>query len=948
MKSFKKVVFPGILVFLATGAFADDRLVRETDPLSPEDERAALHVPDGFEVQLFAAEPQINKPINIAFDEDGRLWVSSTVEYPYAAKRERWVDVQGSRVEGSRDAIKILEDTDGDGRADTVTDFADGLNIPTGVLPWHEPEHFAGCIAWSIPNIWYFADTTGDGKCDLRKVLFGPLGFEKDTHGMCSSFRLGPDGWVYATHGFNNTSQATATDGSEIAMESGNVFRFRPDGSRIEIFTRGQVNPFGLTFDRRGNLYSADCHSSPIYQLLRGATYPHFGKPSGPLGFGPTMIQHTHGSTGICGIVYLHSDVWGSEWNDRILIGNPVNSRVNRDQIHFVGSTPVATEETDFIESSDPWFRPVDLTMGPDGALYIADFYNRIIGHYEVPLDHPGRDRERGRIWRVVKTSGHVGKPTDPEIDPIDDPVLTLDSGDPFRQRAAATALQFAPRLDAIGTLLEVLANTPVEDSHLRHVLRMAIASHLRLPGSFAKVPDDDSAVVRIALAVPTEEAAEFLLGTGPIGSRDRMHHIARYGSEAARRDLIQLAKESSSGWEKEISMMQKITEGLEEGGATRFRPDLLAWAQEIAPNLLAAHEDASPRAWTPVPDRDSASPWVLQSRKCDDGEDAIVLSSLPRAGGAAERLTGTIRSRDFPAPRQLTFWICGHRGRPGEVAHDKNFVRLVDGATGEEIQRAYPPRNDVCRKTTWDLDDHTGRAVRIEMVDGDKGGSYAWLGVTRIEPSVVSVDDFKSADSYGESLGFLADLLKISAPADLRDRLRPFLPSAPPTPPRVISEADRRMLDELIASRIAAFDPAKADLDRGARLYQTHCGVCHQIGGEGGLVGPQLDGIGNRGAERLAEDILDPNRNIDAHFHLTQLTLRDATRIAGYLQAEHGEVVELLDPTGEIRRISKGQIAERETIPVSLMPSTFGQTLDGEAFQDLLAWLMTATVPFR
>ena len=146
---------------VATTALANPILVRESDPLTPEEELAALKVPAGFEIQLFAAEPMINKPINLAWDKRGRLWVSSTVEYPYAAKKDRWIDETGSRVRESRDAIKILEDTNGDGSADKVTDFADGLNIPTGVLPWHKSEHKDGCIAWSIPNIWYFADTDG-------------------------------------------------------------------------------------------------------------------------------------------------------------------------------------------------------------------------------------------------------------------------------------------------------------------------------------------------------------------------------------------------------------------------------------------------------------------------------------------------------------------------------------------------------------------------------------------------------------------------------------------------------------------------------------------------------------------------------------------------------------------------------------------------------------------
>jgi putative heme-binding domain-containing protein len=936
----------GILIGLATSVFADDRLVRETEPLSPEDERAALTVPDGFEIQLFAAEPQINKPINIAFDKRGRLWVSSTVEYPYAAKKERWSDPEGTRVADSRDAIKILEDTDGDGRADSVIDFADGLNIPTGVLPWSKPEHHDGCIAWSIPNIWYFADTTGDGKCDLREVLFGPLGFEKDTHGMCSSFRLGTDGWVYATHGFNNSSHAVASDGSEIKMESGNVFRFRPDGSHIEIFSRGQVNPFGLCFDQRGNLYSADCHSSPIYQLLRGATYPHFGKPAGPLGFGPTMIQHTHGSTGICGITYFHSGVWGEEWNDHILIGNPVNSRVNRDRIQFTGSTPVANEEADFIESDDPWFRPVDLTIGPDGALYIADFYNRIIGHYEVPLDHPGRDRERGRIWRVVKKSGTRPSPPGPKVEPITNPIAALTSEDPFVQRSAAAALQFAPDPDAVGPLSDVLAKTPAEDTHLRHVLRMAIREHLQLPGAFADLPTDDDSLIQSALAVPTSDAADFLLKAGPIGFLDRAHHIARYGSDEARQMLIGVVQMPKAGLAAQAAAIQQIADGLEEGGSTRHRPDLLTWAQNIAPQLLNAHENQAPGDWTQIPNGTSSSPWVLQARKCADGFEATVLSSLSQTGGDAEQRTGTIRSRDFAAPETLTFWLCGHRGSPGKAAHEKNFVRLVNAATGAELHRAFPPRNDVCQQITWKLDKQATQEVRLEIVDGDSGGGYAWLGVTRIEPAVVSVDDFDQAASSEKSLAFLADLLKISAPADLRDRLRPFLPPAPPAPPRVISDADRKKLDALIAARLANFDAANSDFARGAVLFKTHCAVCHRVEGEGGLIGPQLDGIGNRGAERLAEDVLDPNRNIDAHFYLTTLKLKDGSITAGYLHAERGEIIELLDPTGQTRRLSKNEIESRETSPVSLMPPTFGETLTESEFHDLLSWLLSTETP--
>ena len=193
-------------------------------------------------------------------------------------------------------------------------------------------------------------------------------------------------------------------------MQSGNTYRMRPDGSHAEYYTHGQVNPFGLAFDPLGNLYSADCHSRPVYQLIRGAWYPSFGKPDDGIGFGPDMVTHDHGSTGIGGISFYAADQFPEAYRGTVFLGNVVTNRVNHDKIEWHGSSPKGIEQPDFVWSEDNWFRPVDIELGPDGALYIADFYNRIIGHYEVPLTHPGRDRTSGRIWRIVYT-GTNGKP---------------------------------------------------------------------------------------------------------------------------------------------------------------------------------------------------------------------------------------------------------------------------------------------------------------------------------------------------------------------------------------------------------------------------------------------------------------------------------------------------------------------------------------------------------
>ncbi|HEX8915023.1 MAG TPA: PVC-type heme-binding CxxCH protein, partial [Humisphaera sp.] len=371
---------------VAASARAAVTLVAPTDHQTPEQERAQFQLPPGFEAQLVAAEPDIAKPMNIAFDAKGRLWVTDTVEYPWPVKEG----------EKARDSVKVLSDFDAGGRARKVTTFATGLNIPLGVLP-----HADGAIVYSIPAVRMYRDTDGDGKADKVETLFGGFG-NVDTHGMTNNFTRGFDGWVYANHGFRNESKVTGPDGATIAMQSGNTYRFRPDGTGLQLFARGQVNPFGLCFDPLGNLYSADCHTRPQMMLLRGAVYPSFGKPDDGLGFGPEMCLHDHGSTGIAGTVYYDADQFPAEYRGNIFNGNPVTNIVNRDTIQWTGSSPKAVEQKDFLVSADPWFRPVQVKLGPDGALYVADFYNKIIGHYEVDLKHPGRDRTSGRIWRIV------------------------------------------------------------------------------------------------------------------------------------------------------------------------------------------------------------------------------------------------------------------------------------------------------------------------------------------------------------------------------------------------------------------------------------------------------------------------------------------------------------------------------------------------------------------
>lgn len=1050
---------PLLLLFVASlplPLLAEDpfqALVRPTEAMSAAEEQTKFRVPPGFTVQLVASEPMINKPINMAFDAKGRLWVTSNTEYPFPAEKDRWEDASGTKVKGSRDAIKILEDTNGDGAADKATDFVDGLNIPIGVLPYGQ-----GCIAWSIPNIWYFADTNGDGKCDQRKILFGPLGYEKDTHGNIASLRLGEDGWIYATHGFSNTShfevrpenlhgRKVGDPGTTLDLQSGNVFRFKPDGSAVEIWSRGQVNPFGLCWDAWGNLYSADCHSNPLTQLIHQACYPSFGKPDDGLGFGPVLCPHSHGSTGLCGVLYLEGGRWGTEWNDRMLLGNCVTSKINLDTISYTGATPHANEQPDFLTCDDPWFRPVDLKFGPDNSLYVADFYNKIIGHYEVDRKHPGRDRERGRIWRISKAGAmNPSAPTEEQKlsqewrwkrssqvvwseQDHDAAVAIVQNANaaPQLRRIVAETLISHPHPRVVAPLLAVLQQVEAADASLRLTLRIALRNCLAQPNAFANLPDGADTMKEISSLVrgiDTPEASawqlKFLVKNPP--DRDTLLKslggIAKNLPDARQAELVTLVKQQFGADDAtQLELLQTLLKGVAQRGS-KPGSEVAAWATGLAERLLTELTGPVQAGWS-----GDVATFGMDKRNGDDGGEISVISSLPPPRSqAVEVLTGTLRSQAFACPAKLSFWLCGHNGFPGEAEQKKNFVRLVEAADQRELQRTLPPRNDTARKVEWDLNAHVGKMVRLEIIDGDNGKAYAWLALGRMEPAVVPM----TLGAGGQRWQLLAELVsslkldqfaeplaKAFTGAELSDAVRNAIAQAlqrfpekkdllvglfktastrqqsvlaevlvstnegakklcEMAPPRLLTQPNiasklaalndaalnKRIaeltkdlppasaeLDALLAARLKGFLAAQASgaakAEAGQAVFQANCANCHQLAGKGAVVGPQLDGTKNRGAERLCEDILDPNRAVDPVFHLHILKLKDNSVLAGLQRREEGATLVLADAAGQEHRVEKSSITENTESALSLMPAAFGQSIPEADFYHLLAYLL-------
>ena len=972
--------------------------IAPTEALSPNDAIKKLHVPKGFEIQLVAAEPDIMNPININFDAKGRLWVAMSSEYPFPSNKKK-----------TKDTVKILEDFGPDGRARKITTFADNLNIPIGVLPIGK-----GAIIYSIPNIWYMEDTDGDGKADRKEKLLQSYG-HRDTHGMTGEFQFAFDGWVYACHGFSNTSTVRGKDGSNITMTSGNTYRFKPDGTKVEYFTHGQVNPFGIAFDPLFNLFTCDCHTRPIYQILRGAYYPSFGKPHDGIGFGPEMMRHSHGSTAIAGIAYYSADHYPKAYQDNIFIGNVVTNRVNRDSLIRHGSTLLAKEQPDFVRSDDRWFRPVDVKLGPDGSLFICDFYNRIIGHYEVPLNHPGRDFTHGRIWRVVykgnkdnqkppiakdwtkattaELAQALGHPnlavrlfathllTDRGGDDVlqavtkvtkmpDDPlqyihglwvmqrlgkltpeilrtaavdkhagvrthamkilaerqkwspelrvlaVTGLQDGDAFVKRAAAQALGEHADAKNLPVLLKLRYAVPAEDTHLLHVVRMAIRDQLKSPQVWKDVAGLDLStghkleLADLSMSLRNQGAIAFMHKqlAGLSKERNRLanftKHVVRFDADKKIGDeVMKLSKTMFAGDALgQAQMFRAIEQGLQQRGQP-ISASLKTWARDLSLELIAAKEE----------------------KKIVVGCD---LAGDQRVKGAVANLTDRLGKKNPNSVR---------------IASAQALLQIAPEEFSKKVGGLL---SDVSQSIAFreQLADAMGRNNHKESRDQLAKAIATAPARLQVRIAVAMAGSRDGADTLLKTVKAGKASARLLRDRVVQQRIRQANP--PGWQQRLanltkgLPDANAALL-KLLVQRRQGFLKANPEPKRGKMVFTKHCAACHQIDNEGGKIAPQLDGVGFRGTDRLLEDILDPNRNVDQAFRSTTLMLKNGQVISGLLVRKEGKQLIMADAKGKEKAYNQDDVDQRFVTQLSPMPANWVDQIPERELYDLLAFLL-------
>src|SRR6266850_4300686 len=388
---------------------------RNTNALSPQDEQKHFKLADGLAVDLIASEPDIRQPLNISFDERGRMWVVQYMQYPYPAglkvvEYDRYIRAKFDKVPlpppnnfKGADKISILEDEKGDGTFSKVKTFVDGLNIATSCLVGR-----GGVWVMNPPYLLFYPDKDRDDVPDSDPVVhLAGFGLE-DTHAVASSLMWGPDGWIYGAQGSTcvaNIKAPLSRDPEAVTHFLGQaIWRYQPEQHRFEIFAEGGGNTFGVEFDDEGNLFSGTNWGQyrGVHYVQGGYYIKGWGK-HGPLtnpyafGFFGHM-PHTGNADRLTHTFIVYGGGLLNQYEGKIIGPNPLMSRITVTKLERDGSTFKTIEEQPMLTSDDGWFRPVDLKTGPDGALYIADFYEKRISHVD-PRDT--WDRTTGRIWRI-------------------------------------------------------------------------------------------------------------------------------------------------------------------------------------------------------------------------------------------------------------------------------------------------------------------------------------------------------------------------------------------------------------------------------------------------------------------------------------------------------------------------------------------------------------------
>jgi putative membrane-bound dehydrogenase-like protein len=1015
-----------------------DEIARATDapkPLSPEESRKCFQLPEGFHIELVAAEPMLVEPTAICFDARGWIYVCELHGYNLDGyhdivelNRTGVLDRTVRRIPASRQArdkadretygtVKLLQ-TDSQGRVVRSSVFADRLPPCYGVVPARD-----GVIVLCAPHIIYLADRTGSGKADVRETLFTGFGVG-EIWTRINNPRWGPDNWIYAACGASSGGTISGPRLKEpVKLGSAMGFRFQPDGSRLEPVSGG-TSGYGLALDDWGDRFLCTnqqhaLHVAPLpYAALARNPYSpgsspvenisSYGHPARvfPIsrpdpwrsrrGQQPEWVKFYGANetsaglfTSACAPCLYQADLFPPAYRNNHFSCEPAQNLVHRCLLEPKGAGFIARradKDREFLASSDRWFRPINLSVGPDGALYIVDMYREIIEDYSaIPrylqqqyVESLINGRDRGRIWRIRAGDPEQARWPNLASASPGELVAELGSANVWRrltaqrllveraERKAAPALEELvrhgqtpqARLHALYTLDGLEALTPAlvgkalgDEHHGVRVRALELAQRWldhepALLARALKLVDDPHLKVRLQLAFSLGQShdARVLAALARLALSDgadrwmRTAILSSVPTQAGRLAMILLQEHPEQGWNSPLLGALASVAGArnheeELAELLRFIAELKgARAPAVQKSILGGLAEGLKRARSTrelAPAGQQALERLLASSPADVKPQALLVAGL-------------VKLRDSAGLRAIrASAVQAARDRQRALGERLEAIGLLAGAPAAELA---PLQELLDARVPLDL-----QLAVIRLFSNAQGPDVTavllknWAGHSpQVQAAVIDaicsrqdrlaqlLEAIQQGTVEVSGLPPLRQTQLLENPdTALRDRARKLLAG------RVSSDERRKVLEQYRTALTLPRNPRK-----GKEVYDRQCLKCHQLDGQGFAVGPDLAAVQNRLDESLLVDILDPSSTLTAGFRTYTIITRNGKVYTGVLAAETATSITLRREQGMEDTILRGEIDQMAAAPKSLMPDGLEKEVGPQDLANLIGYL--------
>ncbi|MBI3417952.1 MAG: c-type cytochrome [Verrucomicrobia bacterium] len=953
-------------------------------PTEPDKALATFHLKPGFRIELAAAEPLVNSPVAMSFDENGRLYVVEMIDY-------------SERRDEHLGRIRLLEDTDGDGRFDKATVFADNLPWPTAVICYG-----GGVFVGATPDVLFLKDTNGDSVADVREIVFTGFGqgvARLNVQQLVNSFNWGLDNRIHGANGGNGGAITSAAWPKAKPLDiRGRDFAFDPRARAI--FSESGGGQYGLSFDNAGRKFVCS-NSSHIRAVMAEERYlarnPFFAAPSptidiavdGPAaevfrtspdeawrvirtkwrvtGKVPGLIEGggrpSGYFTGATGITIYRGDLWRVEFLNDAFVADCGSNLIHRkkvrpDGIALKAERPADELKTEFLTSTDNWFRPVQMANGPDGALYVADMYREVIEHpWSLPesikkhLDlNSGNDR--GRIWRIVPENFQRPKPVRLGQATTRELVATLEHATGWRRDTAARLLYERQDKTAIPALEKLLRNSkaPLGRLHALHALDGLRA--LKEWHALTAMNDLDAVVREHGVLLSEKLLPKFglmsliwkkwnSLAADPV-PRVRYQLAFTLGeirhAEKARL-LAQIARRDGEDSWMRVAILSSVATEAGEFFENLVRDDSFAslpgkrdFLQKLVSQVGARGElDEIARVINHIPEVKSASLAFELTRSLGD--------SLQRKGGSLERsdsahkLNGVFTraasiAKDAniaEAERVPAIQLLGL----GSYAGSGNLLLALVGSDSPQVLQL------------------AALTALAHFPDGEVAGELVkrW---PRLTPRVRS-EALTLLVTRTERIGALLGALEsgVIQPAELATTQIQFLCDHRDA---ALRQRATKIFGRGVASQrqsiIERFSPAlqlPGNPEKGRATYLARCASCHRVGGQGFALGPDLASVKSSGREKLLLNLLDPNREVAPQYVNYVVETKTGETVLGLIGSESASSLTLRRANGEESSVLRSNVERIQSVGLSVMPEGLEVGLSAQDMADLLEFIATA-----